>query len=111
MPRYDVIVIGGGHNGLTTAALLAARGRKVVLLERRPVLGGLAVGDVVAVESRKSRLILTHGEIKGFMAAMEEMSFMVTPSTLLQGIEPGNKVRFTIDADKRVIVDVVPLDR
>ena len=45
MPRYDVIVIGGGHNGLTTAALLAARGRKVVLLERRPVLGGLAVGD------------------------------------------------------------------
>ena len=69
------------------------------------------IGDVVAVESRKSRLILTHGEIKGFMAAMEEMSFMVTPSTLLQGIEPGNKVRFTIDADKRAIVDVVPLDR
>ncbi|MCZ6597568.1 MAG: NAD(P)/FAD-dependent oxidoreductase [Planctomycetota bacterium] len=45
MTSYDIIVIGGGHNGLTTAALLAARGRKVVLLERQAVLGGLAVGD------------------------------------------------------------------
>ena len=63
------------------------------------------------MEARKNRLVLTHGEIKGFMAAMEEMSFMVTPPTLLKGIEPGDKVRFTIDADKRAIVGVVPLDR
>ena len=69
------------------------------------------IGVVVAVDPRKNRLVLTHGEIKGFMAAMVEMSFMVTPATLLKGIEPGNKVRFTIDADKRAIVDVVPLDR
>ncbi len=69
------------------------------------------IGTVVAVEPRKSRLVLTHGEIKGFMAAMVEMSFMVTPATGLKGIEPGDKVRFTIDADKRAIVDVVPVDR
>ncbi len=69
------------------------------------------VGVVVAVEPRKSRLILTHEEIRGFMAPMVEMSFMVTSATLLKGIEPGDKVRFTIDADKRAIVDVVPLDR
>ncbi len=69
------------------------------------------IGGVVAVDRRKSRLVLTHGEIKGFMAAMEEMSFLVTPATLLKGIEPGDKVRFTIDADKRAIVDVVRLDR
>ncbi len=69
------------------------------------------IGIVVAVDPRKSRLVLTHGEIKGFMAAMVEMSFMVTPATLLKEIEPGNKVRFTIDADKRAIIDVVPLDK
>ncbi len=69
------------------------------------------LGSVVAVERRENRLVLSHGEIKGFMAAMAEMSFMVTPATLLKGIEPGDKVRFTIDADKRAIVDVVPLDR
>jgi Cu/Ag efflux protein CusF/uncharacterized cupredoxin-like copper-binding protein len=69
------------------------------------------IGEVVAVDPRKKRLILTHGEIKGFMAAMVEMSFMVTPATLLKGLEPGDKVRFTIDADKRAIIGVVPLDR
>ena len=67
------------------------------------------VGVIVAVQPRKSRLVLTHDEIKGFMAPMVEMSFMVTPATLLQGLKPGNNVRFTIDADKRVIVDVAPL--
>ncbi len=52
--------------------------------------------------------MLTHEEIKGFMAPMVEMSFMVTPAKLLHGLEPGDNVRFIIDADKRVIVDVVP---
>ncbi len=67
------------------------------------------IGVIVAVQPRRSRLVLTHDEIKGFMAPMVEMSFMVTPATLLRGLKPGNNVRFTIDADKRVIVDVAPL--
>ncbi len=67
------------------------------------------VGVIVAVQPRESRLVLTHEEITGFMAPMAEMSFMVTPATLLQGLEPGDDVRFTIDADKRVIVEVAPL--
>jgi phytoene dehydrogenase-like protein len=42
---YDLIVIGGGHNGLVTAAYVARTGAKVLVLERRDVLGGACVTE------------------------------------------------------------------
>ncbi|MDH3297263.1 MAG: NAD(P)/FAD-dependent oxidoreductase [Gemmatimonadota bacterium] len=45
--HYDAIVVGGGHNGLTCAAYLARAGRRVLVLERRHVLGGAAVSEEI----------------------------------------------------------------
>ena len=45
--RYDAIIIGGGHNGLVTAAYLARAGKSVCVLERRHVLGGCATTETL----------------------------------------------------------------
>ncbi|MEG3616724.1 NAD(P)/FAD-dependent oxidoreductase [Isoptericola sp. MSP01] len=55
--RYDVVVVGGGHNGLTAAAYLARAGRSVLLLERLDHVGGASVSAPVfgGVDARLSR--------------------------------------------------------
>jgi phytoene dehydrogenase-like protein len=47
MERYDAIIIGAGHNGLVTAAYLAKAGKRVLVLERRSILGGIAVTEEI----------------------------------------------------------------
>jgi len=52
--QYDVIVIGGGHNGLTAAAYLAGAGLSTLVLERREIVGGCCVTEEIAPGCRAS---------------------------------------------------------
>lgn len=56
-PDHDVVIVGGGHNGLTAAAYLARAGRRVLLLERDDHVGGAAVSAQAfeGVDARLSR--------------------------------------------------------
>lgn len=51
---YDAVVVGAGHNGLVCANYLARAGRKVAVLERRPIVGGAAVTEEIAPGFRAS---------------------------------------------------------
>jgi len=66
------------------------------------------LGVLVAVQPGKSRIVVDHEEIKDFMAPMV-MGYLVKPDTLLQGLKKGDKIRFTIDADQRAIVNITPV--
>ncbi len=55
--RYDVVIVGGGHNGLVAAAYLAAAGRSVLILERLDHVGGVSISvrAFAGVDARLSR--------------------------------------------------------
>jgi Cu(I)/Ag(I) efflux system protein CusF len=65
-------------------------------------------GSVVAVVPATGQLVIQHGEIKDFMGPMT-MGYPAEPSTLLEGLKLGDKVRFSIDTGKKVITKIEKL--
>jgi Cu/Ag efflux protein CusF len=65
-------------------------------------------GEVVATKPASSQIVVDHGEIKGFMEAMT-MGYRLDPPSLLATVKPGDKIRFTIDVDRRAIVHIEKL--
>jgi len=82
--RYDVIVIGAGHNGLTAATLLAKRGGKVLVLERRDHVGGLAAGEKFHAGYRTAGVL--HDTTRARRWVVEELGL------------PGHGLEFRSDA-------------
>ena len=62
-------------------------------------------GKIIAVVPNSSQLVLEHGPIQGFMDAMT-MGYSIKPPSLLEGLEAGDRVRFTIDVEKKTIVKI-----
>jgi len=62
-------------------------------------------GKVIAVVPSSRQLVIEHGPIKDFMDAMT-MGYPTEPASLLEGLKPGDKVRFAIDPKRKVIVKV-----
>ena len=62
-------------------------------------------GKVIAVVPSSSQLVIEHGPIKDLMDAMT-MGYPTEPASLLEGLKPGDRVRFAIDPKRKVIVKV-----
>jgi Cu/Ag efflux protein CusF len=79
-----------------------------------PVTGGgtgrtvVGEGEVVATVPQASQIVVEHGEIAGFMEAMT-MGYRIDPPSLLEGVKPGDSVRFTIDVERRAITAIEKL--
>ena len=72
MAGFDVIVIGAGHNGLATAAILAKAGRRVLVLERRDVIGGMCAGEVFHPGYRTAGLLHDTAQVRpGLVDALQ----------------------------------------
>lgn len=67
-------------------------------------------GKVIALVPASAQLVVEHGEIKGFMDAMT-MGYKVNPSSLLDGLNAGDMVRFTIDTQNQAIVQIERLKK
>jgi Cu/Ag efflux protein CusF len=65
-------------------------------------------GEVIAAMPQVGQIVLEHGEIKDFMEAMT-MGYRIDPPSLLEGLAQGDRVRFTIDVERRAIVAIEKL--
>jgi phytoene dehydrogenase-like protein len=100
--RYDAIIVGGGHNGLTAGAYLARAGRSVLILERRSVVGGAAVTEEVAPGCRVSSCsyiasMLTPAVIRDLGLAKHGLRMVPCDPALNMPMADGKLVRLWAD--------------
>ncbi len=88
MNTYDTLLIGAGINGLTAAAYLAKNGKKVLILERKPAPGGIAVTEEFAPGYRASMVADGAGYVSPVVArdlALADFGLEYLPSAPARG--------------------------
>ena len=93
--RRDIVIIGGGHNGLVTAFYLAKAGFKPLVLERRAQVGGAAVTNEFHPGFRCSTLAYSAGPIRPDIARDMQLEKhglrFITPETCVTALSPDGR--------------------
>lgn len=104
---YDAVIIGGGHNGLVTAVTLSNAGKKVLVLEQRPVLGGAAATEEIfpgcKVNTGAGDAGLFRDEIvKELFLKMQGLEFRQSPAAIFAPQPDGRALTIWQDEEKCV---------
>lgn len=103
--NYDAIIIGGGHNGLVAAAYLAKAGIKPLVLERRPMLGGVTSTTEIAPGYRVDALLHDAGNfrpaiLRDLFLTMQGLE-LIPPDPVIFAPQPdGNYLALWRDASR-----------
>lgn len=103
--HYNTIIVGAGHNGLVAAAYLAKQGKKVLVLERRSVIGGTVVtesfGDNFTVDSVQTGGMLRPDIIKDLNLTSHGLQFDSAPQPFISLQPDGNHLTLDVESIKR----------
>ncbi len=105
--KYDAIVVGGGHNGLVAAGYLAKAGHKVLVLERRALVGGAAVTEEFFPGFKFSSLADDAGYLSSEVVAdlnLKQHGFQILPndSLILSLLPDGNHLTIWQDVNRTI---------
>ena len=101
----DTLIIGGGHNALVTAFYLAKGGRKPLVLERRPVVGGCAISEEFAPGFKSATLAHTLGPLRPSIVRdmhleRRGVQFVQPDPRLIALTQDGRALVFSTDAQR-----------
>jgi phytoene dehydrogenase-like protein len=103
--RRDIVIIGGGHNGLVTAFYLAKAGFKPLVLERRVQVGGAAITDEFHPGFRCSTLAHTAGPIRPDIVRDMQLEKhglrLITPETCVTALSPDGRALSLYQDEKK----------
>ena len=110
MNSYDVIIVGGGHNGLVAACFLAKAGLKTLVLERREIVGGAAVTEEIHPGFRSSTL--AHSAAPFFPQVVKDLDLVrhgleiITPEVRVLALAPNGRSICIYDDTARTIREI-----
>jgi phytoene dehydrogenase-like protein len=111
----DVIIVGGGHNGLVTAFYLAKAGFKPLILERRPQVGGAAITDEFHPGFRCSTLAHTAGPIRPDIVRDMQLekhgARFITPEICVTALSPGGQALSLYQDENKSVQSIAALSQ